>query len=116
MVSLQTQPDMGNPKVQLYRIKTYRGAWVHLHDKSSLRQVRASVPFSPWDTEETTVCLTIAGSQVLDVYGNNFPAKQACTTLNHRSCLSLSSTRSCVCYASVWDLHMISMMSAHVGQ
>lgn len=50
----------------------------------SIFQVRASMPFSPWDTEETTVCLTIAGSQILDVYGNNFPAKQICTTLNHR--------------------------------
>lgn len=42
------------------------------------------MPFSPWETDSTTVCLTIAGPQVLDVYGNNFPAQQACTTLDHR--------------------------------
>lgn len=47
-------------------------------------QVQARMPFSPWDAEKTTVCLTIAGSQVLDVNGNNFPAKQACITLDHR--------------------------------
>ncbi|KAK9817300.1 hypothetical protein WJX72_012366 [[Myrmecia] bisecta] len=46
--------------------------------------VRAKVPFDPWATTSTTLCLTVVGSQVVDVFGNTFPATKNCTTLSHR--------------------------------
>ena len=46
--------------------------------------IRAKVPFSPWETLQTTVGVTIKGQEVLDVYGNTFPDYTNTSTLDHR--------------------------------
>ena len=45
---------------------------------------RAQVPFSPWDTLATTICVSLVGSGVPDVYGIGFPDAKQCSTLDHR--------------------------------
>ena len=42
------------------------------------------VPFDPWNTTSTTVCVAVDGPAVYDTYGDSFPASENCTTLNHR--------------------------------
>lgn len=46
--------------------------------------IRAKVPFSPWETLQTTVGVTIKGQKVTDVYGNTFPDYTNTSTLDHR--------------------------------
>ena len=46
--------------------------------------VYAKVPFSPWDTPTTTLCLSLAGDRAPDVFGTGFPDAKNCTTLDHR--------------------------------
>ena len=45
------------------------------------------VPFSPWDSTSTTVCLTVLGEKISDVYGTTFPDGKNCTGLDHRQAL-----------------------------
>ena len=47
-------------------------------------EVRAQVAYSPWKTSSTTVCITVDGAIVLDVYGTAFPTSQNCSTLDHQ--------------------------------
>lgn len=47
--------------------------------------IRARVPFSPWDTLQTTVGVTVKGAEVTDVYGIAFPTYTNTSTLDHRS-------------------------------
>ena len=42
------------------------------------------VPFSPWDSLSTTVCVTVLGAMVSDMTGTTFPDAKNCTTLDHR--------------------------------
>jgi hypothetical protein len=42
------------------------------------------VPFSPWQTRETVVCLDIRGDAVADVDGNTFPNTTVCKAADHR--------------------------------
>ena len=42
------------------------------------------VPFSPWDSLSTTVCVTVLGATVSDMSGTTFPDAKNCTTLDHR--------------------------------
>ncbi|CAK0762638.1 hypothetical protein CVIRNUC_002977 [Coccomyxa viridis] len=44
----------------------------------------AKVPFSPWDTTTSTVCLTVLGEKIPDVFGTTFPDAKNCTNLDHR--------------------------------
>ena len=44
----------------------------------------AQVPFSPWDTLTTTICMSLVGSGAPDVYGIGFPDAKQCSTLDHR--------------------------------
>ncbi len=46
--------------------------------------IRARVPFSPWDTLQTTVGVTVQGAEVTDVYGVAFPTYTNTSTLDHR--------------------------------
>lgn len=50
----------------------------------ALVQVYAKVPFVPWDTATTTLCLSLLGDRAPDVYGTAFPDAKNCTTLDHR--------------------------------
>lgn len=52
--------------------------------------IRAKVPFSPWDTLQTTVGVTLQGAEVTDVYGNAFPTYSNTSTLDHRCALHSS--------------------------
>ena len=46
-----------------------------------MKQVR----FIPWDTEKTTVCVTVEGAAVVDIYGIPFSSSvKNCTTVDHR--------------------------------
>jgi len=56
--------------------------------------VRAKVPFSPWDSLATTVCVTVLGASVADMGGTTFPDAKNCTTLDHR--------RALVYYLTAW--------------
>lgn len=47
-------------------------------------RVHAKVPFSPWATLSTTVCVTVLGASVSDMGGTTFPDAKNCTTLDHR--------------------------------
>ncbi|KAK9835176.1 hypothetical protein WJX81_003674 [Elliptochloris bilobata] len=47
------------------------------------------VPFSPWDSLSTTVCVTVLGATVADMGGTTFPDAKNCTTLDHRPVASL---------------------------
>jgi len=42
------------------------------------------VPFQRWDSQQTTVCVTLEGAQVQDIWGTPFPAAKNCTTVDHR--------------------------------
>ena len=46
--------------------------------------IRARVPFSPWDTLQTTIGVTVQGAEVTDVYGVAFPTYSNTSTLDHR--------------------------------
>lgn len=46
--------------------------------------IRARVPFTPWDTLQTTVGVTVQGAEVTDVYGVAFPTYTNTSTLDHR--------------------------------
>ncbi len=46
--------------------------------------VYAKVPFSPWDSATTTLCLSLAGDRAPDVFGTAFSDAKNCTTLDHR--------------------------------
>ena len=42
------------------------------------------MPFQQWDSQQTTVCVTLEGAQVLDIWGTPFPTAKNCTTVDHR--------------------------------
>lgn len=50
---------------------------------SSFR-VHATLKYSTWASASTTVCATVLGGQVADVYGITFSDAKNCTTLDHR--------------------------------
>jgi hypothetical protein len=54
----------------------------------------AQVPFAPWQTHETVVCLNIRGNAVADVDGNTFPNGTVCSVADHR-CLSTTAQHHC---------------------
>ena len=46
--------------------------------------VTCRVQFSPWDTLQTTVGVTVKGAEVTDVYGKTFPTYTNTSTIDHR--------------------------------
>ena len=42
------------------------------------------MPFQQWDTQATTVCVTLEGGAVADIWGAPFPTAKNCTTVDHR--------------------------------
>ncbi|KAL3162994.1 hypothetical protein ABBQ32_009426 [Trebouxia sp. C0010 RCD-2024] len=46
--------------------------------------IRAKVQFSPWETLQTTVGVTVKGAEVTDVYGKTFPTYVNTSTIDHR--------------------------------
>jgi len=51
---------------------------------TSARYHRPQVPFQQWDSQQTTVCVTLEGAQVQDIWGTPFPGAKNCTTVDHR--------------------------------
>lgn len=45
---------------------------------------RVQVPFSPWDTLASTLCVSLVGAAAPDVTGIGFPDAKNCSTLDHR--------------------------------
>eukprot|EP00884_Botryococcus_braunii_P011529 jgi/Botrbrau1/20377/Bobra.0006s0040.1 len=50
---------------------------------SSFR-IHATLSFSAWASGATTVCATVLGGQLADVFGTTFLDAKNCTTLDHR--------------------------------
>lgn len=46
--------------------------------------VACRVQFSPWETLQTTVGVTVKGAEVTDVYGKTFPTYVNTSTIDHR--------------------------------
>ena len=63
--------------------------------------IRAKVQFSPWDTLQTTVGVTVQGAEVTDVYGNPFPTYSNTSTLDHRYLTNCSITAPWQCCLGV---------------
>lgn len=47
-------------------------------------RIHATLKYSIWASASTTVCATVLGGQVADVYGITFSDAKNCTTLDHR--------------------------------